>query len=306
MSAKSGLSRWQRFIRDYKGYVFFLPVLLGILFFTITPMVTSMVYSVFDYNPFQADNQLSNFGFQNYVKAFTDDFESVATSFFLTFRYAIVTVILSMIGSYCLALYLNQKMKAISVFRVIYYLPCLIPAVAGTLLWKDITNVNTGYINLILDELRLPRYTFYDAKETVFPTILLLRIFSLGGNMVLWLAQMKNVPKELYEVADLDGAHYFHKLFFITIPMTTSMVFYILITGIIGALQVFGSFYPLRNGVNDSEINFIVLKIYDAAFNGRGGLSYACALSWILFVVIGLITMTIFKTSKWVYYGEEA
>ena len=123
----------------------------------------------------------------------------------------------------------------------------------------------------------------------------------------MWLSQMKNVPAEMYESADLDGANYFQKLFFITIPMTTSMLFYMLITSAIGGLQAFGNVYALRGtGVANDEIEFIVVKIYLNAFGERANMSYACALSWFLFVVIGILTAFVFKTSKWVYYGEDA
>lgn len=282
-----------------------LPVLIGILCFTLLPMIVSLVYSFHDYYPLRATNQLVNFGLQNYKKIFTSDWKGISRSLFLTFRYAIVTVSTGLVGSYILALFLNRKIRGEKVFRVIYYLPCLIPAVAGTLLWKDITRVNSGYINLILDFLGLPEYTFYENVETVFPTIILTSIVGWGGNMVMWIAQMNNVPESLYESAKIDGANWLQQTVKITIPMTTPMIFYLLITGIIGALQVFGNFYALRNGVCDSEIDFIVLKIYDAAFGGSGGFGYACALSWMLFVIIGLITLLIFKKSKWVYYGEE-
>ena len=294
------------FKKNYGGYIYIMPVLLGILFFTIVPMIVSVVYSLHDYNPLSATEQLTNFGLQNYKKIFTTDWESVSRSLFLTFRYAILTVSLSLVGSYCLALFLNQKRRGVKVYRVLYYLPCLIPAVAGSLLWKDITRVNSGYINLLFESLGLPNYTFYEDPATVLPTILITGIVGWGGNTIMWLAQMKNIPESLYAAADIDGANYFQKLFKITIPMTTPMIFYLLITGIIGALQVFGNFYALRNGICDEEINFIVLKIYDAAFGGAGGFSYACALSWLLFVIIGIITLGVFRSgNKWVFYGEE-
>lgn len=292
--------------KDYGGLVYMLPVLLGILLFTIIPMAVSLIYSLHDYNPMSATEQLTNFGLQNYKKIFTTDWTSVSHSLFLTFRYAILTVSMSLVGSYILALFLNQKRRGVKVFRVLYYLPCLIPAVAGSLLWKDITRVNSGYINLILDKLGLPEYTFYEDPKTVLATILITGVVGWGGNTIMWLAQMKNIPESFYEAAEIDGANYMQKLFRITIPMTTPMIFYLLITGIIGALQVFGNFYALRNGICDSEINFIVLKIYDAAFAGGGGFSYACALSWLLFAIIGVITVVVFKSgNKWVFYGEE-
>lgn len=298
-----GLSRGERLKRDYKYFFYVLPVLVGVALFTLLPMIVSLVYSFSDYDFTKAENQITQFTLRNYRRMFTD--KALGYSLFITFRYSIVTVVLSMAGSYALALFLNQKLKVIPALRVIYYLPNLIPAIAGTLLWKNILDTDTGYLNLIFSGLGLPKYTFYDLKETVFPTILFTSLFGWGGGTIMWLAQMKNIPAEMYEAADLDGANYFHKLWYITIPMTTSMIFYILITSIISSLQVFGGFYALRNGINDSEINFIVLKIYIDGFEGFD-LSYACALSWLLFVIIGVLTTFIFKTSKWVYYGEEA
>ena len=203
-----------------------------------------------------------------------------------------------------LALFLNQNTKGVKVFRVVYYLPVLIPGVAGTLLWKDITAVKGGYLNMIFEWAGMNPYTFYEAKETVLPTLLFIGLFSLGGSTIMWLAQMKNVPTEMYESADLDGANYFQKLFFITIPMTTSMLFYMLIMSTIGGLQAFGNVYPLMD-VAGKEVEFIVVQIYMSAYVS-GDLSYACALSWFLFVIIGILTEFVFKTSKWVYYGEEA
>ena len=308
---KSRLPWWKRLWRDYGNMLYMLPVLLGILFFTVIPMFTSLNYAFHDYNPYARDpsEQLTNFGFQNFKLIFTSGdnggkLSEVFYGLFVTFRYTILNVLIGVVGSYILALFLNQKTKGIKVFRVLYYLPTLIPAVAGVLLWKDITAVKGGYLNLILESLGLPAYTFYEAKETVLPTLLFMSLFSLGGGTVMWLAQMKNVPNEMYESAELDGANYFHKLFYITIPMTTAMLFYILITNIIGGLQAFGSVYPLKD-VAGTEVNFIVVQIYESAYI-NGELSYACALSWFLFVIIGILTALIFKTSKWVYYGEEA
>ena len=122
----------------------------------------------------------------------------------------------------------------------------------------------------------------------------------------MWLAQMQNVPKELYESAQLDGATYFQKTFKITIPMTTSMLFYVIVTSIIGGIQAFSNVYPLLD-VAGKEVRFFVVMIYQYAydFTGENGMSIACALSWVLFVIIAFFTAFIFKTSKWVYYGEE-
>lgn len=304
-------SFWKRVWEDYGGLLYMVPVLVGILCFTIIPMFTSLNYAFHDYNPYARDpsEQLSNFGIQNFERIFTSSdnggtFELVMYSLYVTFRYAILSMLIGLVGSYILALFLNQQTKGVKVFRVIYYLPILIPGVAGTLLWKDITAVNGGYLNLIFEAFGLSPYTFYEAKESVLPTLLFVGLFGLCGNAIMWLAQMKNVPVELYESADLDGANYFRKLFSITIPMTTAMLFYMLIMSAIGGLQAFGNVYPLLD-VAGSEVEFIVVQIYNNAYV-YGELSYACALSWFLFVIIGILTAFVFKTSKWVYYGEEA
>ena len=311
LKMKRTRSFWKQLWYDYAGILYMIPVIIGIVGFTIVPMLTSLNYAFHDYNPYARDpsEQLSNFGFQNFAKIFTKGenggtFESVMYALYVTFRYSILNILIGIVGSYMLALFLNQNTKGVKVFRVVYYLPVLIPGVAGTLLWKDITAVKGGYLNMIFEWAGLNPYTFYEAKETVLPTLLFISLFSLGGSTIMWLAQMKNVPTEMYESADLDGANYFQKLFFITIPMTTSMLFYMLIMSTIGGLQAFGNVYPLID-VAGKEVEFIVVQIYMSAYVS-GDLSYACALSWFLFVIIGILTAFVFKTSKWVYYGEEA
>lgn len=128
-------------------------------------------------------------------------------------------------------------------------------------------------------------------------------MFSMGGNIILWTAQLKNISQSMYEAADIEGASVFRKLFNITIPLSTPMIFYMFVTGVIGSLQVFAQSF-LLTGVAPDALNFYVVYVYGQAFS-RMNMGYASALSWILFVVIGLITLLIFRTSKWVYYGEE-
>lgn len=293
-------------------WLYVLPVVLGLLLFTLVPMVTSIIFAFSDFDPTEPDPayQLSNFGVQHFMYMFNpkEELFPVLKSLYVTFRYVIVSLSLQIVGSYCVALFLNQQTKGVHVFRIIYYLPNLIPAVAGTLLWKDILSASeTGYINMILGVFHIEPFPFYSSPKTVLPTMLFTGIFSWGGTAIMWLAQMQNVPKEMYESADLDGAGYFWKTFRITIPMTTSMLFYVIVTSIIGGIQQFSGVYPLLSVAGD-EVRFIVVKIYEFAYDPSYdfGMSRACALSWILFVVIGSLTCVMFKTSGWVYYGEES
>lgn len=293
-------------------WLYVMPVMLGLLLFTLVPMCTSLVFAFNDYDPYEPDPlyQLSNFGIQHfqYMLSPKGELFPLLKSLYVTFRYVVVSLSLQIVGSYCVALFLNQQTKGIQGFRIVYYLPNLIPAVAGTLLWKDMLKSDTtGYINMILSALHLPTSKFYGSPESVLPTMLFTNVFSWGGTAVMWLAQMQNVPKEMYESADLDGANYFWKTFRITIPMTTSMLFYVVVTSIIGGIQQFSGVYPLLDVAGD-EVRFVVVKIYEFAYDSAYdfGMSRACALSWILFVIIGSLTAVIFKTSGWVYYGEEA
>ena len=290
----------------FTSYLFVLPVILGILLFTLVPMMTSLYYSFTDYNPTLVNAKPAFVGIQNFADAFGKNWKAVGNSLFVTISYTIITVPLNLVLSFAIAMLLNQKLKGMRVFRTIYYIPVIIPAVASGLLCNDITKVNGGMFNVILTEfLKLPPYQFYNSAETVLPSLIFMSLFGMGGGMVLWIAQLKGIPESLYEAASLDGANFFVRTFRITLPMCTPMIFYNLIMGIIGGLQIFTQVLLLRNPNNSEALNFFVLHIYDNAM-GNNMMGYASALSWILFVIIAAITAVTFKTSKWVYYGEVA
>lgn len=290
----------------FTSYLFVMPVILGILLFTLVPMMTSLFYSFTDYNPTLLNVKPQFIGFKNYADAFGKNWEDVGNSLLVTVSYTIITVPLNLVLSFAVAMLLNQKMKGMRVFRTIYYIPVIIPAVASGLLWNDITKVNGGMFNVILVEyLNLPPYQFYNSAETVLPSLIFMSLFGMGGGMVLWIAQLKGIPDSLYEAACLDGAGLFTRTFRITVPMCTPMIFYNLIMGIINGLQMFTQVMLLRNVNNSEALNFFVLYIYDNAM-GNDMMGYASALSWILFILIAAITALTFKTSKWVYYGEVA
>lgn len=296
--------RIKYFKDNYLNLIYMIPVLVGIFVFTILPMVVSFVYSLCEMDLLSPKAKLGDPSFFYYIKAFSSDWGTVKQSYYVTFRYAIVAGAVSFVGSYIVALILNQKLKGIKVFRILFYAPCLIPGLAGSLLWNGITK-QTGYFNLILTSVGLEPYTFYSANNTVFATQLLLSGWGFSGNMIMWLAQFKNIPNELYEEASLSGARYFKQLFNITIPMSTSMIFYLLIMNIIGTLQSFMAYAVYVDNGRPSEMLFVGTHIYEMAYINFD-ISYACALSWILFVVIAIFTALVFTTSKkWVFYAEE-
>lgn len=301
-------SPFRKAVSYASGYLYVLPVLIGIFIFTLVPMAVSLFHSFTTYDS-TSFNPNIQFTLDNYARMFTPERDggAFAHSLFITFRYALIMVPLNLIGSYFIALLINRLDRGSKTITVLLYLPALIPAIAGTFLWANITSTQSyGYINQILELFGLGPYPFYSKPETVFPTIIMLSLSGWGTSSIMWTAQFKNIPKELYEAAEIDGAGHVGKLWNVTLPMSTPMLFYMLITSIIGALQIFGGFYPLLDvyPASSREFSFLVVKIYREVYDGYG-LSYACAMSWILFVIIGILTLTIFKTSKWVYYGEE-
>lgn len=301
----SVLSRIGKAIKNnYTGWLFIMPTVLGVLLFTLYPMVSSLVYSFFDYNIVSPPQ---NFGLQNYIKPFTTGWKEFSRSLQVTVVYSVVSIPLNMVLSFALALLLNKDVKGMRFFRLLYYLPVIIPGVVSGLLWRDIMQPNGGIMNALFEKVGLPASKFFMDKHTAMPTFIFTGLFGLGGGMILWIASLKNIDPGLYEAADLEGANCFVKLFKITLPMCSPVIFYNLITGVIGALQTFGGVYVITGGGGgpDNSLLFYVMNIYNQAFSSRFSMGYASALSWILFLIIGALTLIMFKTSKWVFYGGD-
>lgn len=286
------------------GFLFISPVLIGIAVFTLWPLLTSAYYSFFDYNVI---SEPQNFGLQNYILPFTREFKNFSKSISVTFTYSAIAIPLSIFLAFSLAMLLNSRFRGIKIFQVLYYIPVIIPAVIGGLLWRTVFDVKYGIANAILTGWGLPAGTFLSSSKTAMPTFIMLGLFGIGGSCILFLASLKNIPESLYESADIEGASFMTKTIKITVPMCTPVIFYGLISGIIGSLQTFGGVFILtggRPGPNNS-LFFYVFNIYIQAFSSFK-MGYASALSWLLFITISLLTLIIFKTSKWVFYGENS
>ena len=299
-----GFSLKKAIKKNFIGYIFIAPVLLGIFLFTLAPMLSSLYYSFFDFNMLSSPK---NFGLQNYIQAFTSRRIAFYQSLKVTFTATLIGVPISLVGSFSLALFLNRQIKGIRFLRTCYYLPAIIPVVVSSLIWRVSLDYNYGLFNAILNLIGLPSATLFTKASSTMPTYIFLGFFGFGGGMILWIAQLKSIPEFYYEAAELDGAGYFRKLFKITIPMCTPVIFYNLIMGIIGNLQTFSSVYVLTNGTSgiQDSLLFYVMNIYNNAFTYLR-MGYASALAWILFVIIGLLTFIVFKTSGLVFYGEDA
>ena len=305
MQKITGKSKKRAILDWLTSFAFVLPVVIGILLFTLAPMISSLLYSFT--RTFTTVKGMGEWvGLENYKNIFTVYWKEIGESLGITFLYTLISLPLNLVLSFALALFLAKDIRGIRVFRVIYYLPVMLPAVVSGILWSSLANRSgTSAFNAILIQLHLPTYSFYDSGDTAMTTFILMGLFNIGGNMILWIAQIKAIPDSMYEVADLEGANGFVRLFRIIIPMCTPMIFYNLIMGIINSLQVFNGVITLNIEPEGKEaLDFIVVQIYD--FYTSTDLSMACALSWILFVIIAVISGLTFRFNKWVYYGEEA
>jgi multiple sugar transport system permease protein len=285
------------------GWVFVSPLVFGMLVFTLYPVVQSFIYSFHRYN----DTLYEFIGFGNFETMLTYDREEILKVFSNTFLYALITVPLNLFLSYFLAVIVNQKLPGVKLYRVLYYLPVVIPGViSGVIFSQMFDNTNFGLFNAFFSKLGQsePFPFFTDASTAMFSAVLM-NFWTIGASMILWLSALKNIPVGLYEAAKIDGAGVFTRVFKITVPLSTPMIFYNLITGIIGALQTNATMVYASNsgkGPEDS-LYFIAVKIYIEFSSGYFG--YASAVAWVLFIVIAILTFITFKTSKWVYTGDN-
>ena len=217
------------------GLLFASPVIIGVLVFTFYPALESLYFSFTDYDMF---NKPTFKWLNNYRVMFVidPDFWTVWKN---TVLYAVISIPLNLFLGFFLAQAANFKVKGITVYRTLFYLPVIIPGVASGLLFMDMFLVGpSGMLNNILKSIGLPALSWFSEARTSLATFIFMNVWNVGGGMIIWLSCFKNIPLTLYEAAELDGANAWHKLLSITIPMSTPIIFYNLITGIIGSLQV--------------------------------------------------------------------
>jgi multiple sugar transport system permease protein len=283
-----------------RAYALIAPWILGFLIWNLYPFVYSFYLSFTEYNIFQPPEWV---GLQNYVEMFTED-RDFWPSLRLTLLYAALNVPLGMAGALGVALLLNRDIKAIGAWRTIYYLPAVLPAAAVALLWRWMFS-STGLLNFFLG----PIYRLFDIEplqwfvtpELVLPAFVIMGMWGIfGANAVILLAGLKNIPKHLYEAADIDGAGTLQKFWAITIPMLSATLFYTLVTGVIGSLQIFTQAFFIR--IPNRAGTFMSVLIYREAFEFRN-MGYASALAWFLLLIILALTLVIFRSSAaWVHY----
>jgi multiple sugar transport system permease protein len=282
------------------GYLFIMPCILGLVLFAFGPMIFSIYISLSEWNII---TPVKFIGITNYINAFKDPL--IPHSLRVTLYYCILSIPLGLIVTFLLANLLNTGVKGMSVFRTIYYIPAIVPAVASSALWMNLFSVQYGLINNVLKLVHLPTFQFLNSRTQVIPSMVIMSVWGAGSGVIIYLAGLQGISKTLYEAAEIDGAGAFRRFFHITIPMMTPIIFFNFLMGIIGGLQTFGSAYIMTNGGPANASLFISILIYRSAFT-YFRMGYAASLSWILFVIIAILTAVVFRTSnRWVFYESK-
>ena len=300
--AAQKLPRWT--MKRKEALAFYLcisPWIIGFILFYLGPVIASFYFSLTNWDLLTAPKFI---GLQNYVKIFTRDplyLQSLKVTLIYTFTYVPLDLILGLL----IALLLNRPIRGIGIFRTIFYLPSVLTGVAYVVMWMWIFNPQVGLINTLLKTIGIqgPRWLL-DPKWALW-ALVLMSIFQVGRSMVIYLAGLQDVPKELHEAASIDGANTWSRFWKITLPLLTPSILFNLIFGMIMTFQSFTNVYIATNGGPLDSTLFYVLYLYQKAFSLLE-MGYASAMAWILFLMVLVLTIIIFKTSgKWVFYRSE-
>ncbi|MGQ9682554.1 MAG: carbohydrate ABC transporter permease [Anaerolineae bacterium] len=278
-------------------YICVLPWVITFIVFTAGPMIYSLFLSFTNWNFLSSPAFV---GFENYARLFSDPLfsKSLANTAYYTFGSVPLITFVGLL----VAILMNQKVWGITVFRTIYYIPAVAPVVAAAMLFRWVFDPNYGMLNqtLRLVGIRGPQWIY--SMEWAIPSFILMSLWGVGGYMIIYLAGLQGVPTELYEAASIDGAGTLRKFFNVTIPMISPVIFFTLVSEIIGSFQVFTAALVMTNGGPNNASLFYVLYLYRNAFSYfKAG--YGSALAWVLFVIIMAFTALVFRSgSAWVYY----
>ncbi len=288
--------------QNLTGYLFISPWLVGFFVFTLWPFLRSFYLSMTAYNIVQPPKFI---GLANYeMMLFGDDL--FYKSLWVTLRYALVAVPLTLAVGVGLALLLNLNVKGISVFRTIFYLPSIVPTVAMTSIFMWILNPQVGMINRILASMGITGPAWLTDPTWTPWTMVFMAVWGAGGSMVTYLAGLKDIPLYLYEAATLDGANAWRKMRVITLPMLTPVIFFNLVMSVIGTFQYFTQAFVLSNGSGGPEDStlFYALYMFRRCWKYMD-MGYGSAMAWVLFLIVVVTTSLIFRTQKrWVNYAR--
>ena len=289
------------------GYLFLSPWIIGFLVFIFVPMIVTFVFTFTNVNLLQ-DVPLAFVGLDNWQRLLSD--AGTWRSLGVTLKFAALQLPVMIVVPFAVALLLNSPhLRGMSIFRVLFFMPYVVPFVAGVFIWQSMLNSETGWINGALERLGVAEPpNWLNDTGWIYPGLVLLGIWGIGGGVIVNLAGLKSIPSELYDAARVDGAGWWAQLRNVTIPLMSPVIFYSLILSIVEVLQYFLVPLVLKNGTGEpaGSTLFFNLYLYKNFFSFQD-MSYGATLAWLLFAITLVITMVLFWASRrWVYYAGEA
>lgn len=281
-----------------RGMAFLSPWLIGFLGFTLVPIALSLYYSFCDYSLLQPPLFK---GLANYQNLMQDPvFWKVL---FNTLIYGLMALPLGMVAAVGVAMLLNSKVRGVTIYRTIVFLPSLVPAVASAMLWLWLFNAKLGLINTALRGIGIANPPQWLTDTTwAMPALVLMSFWGIGNTVVIYLAGLQDVPRELYEAAEIDGASSLRQVWHVTLPYISPVIFFNLIMGIIGTLQVFAIPFIMTGGGPARATYFYTMYLYDNAFSYLK-MGYASAMAWVqLLIVLALTALAAWSGKHWVHY----
>ncbi len=299
-------ARWSR----YSGRTFYLfvsPWIAGFVLLTATPLVYAFAMSLTNFDG--ASDRWRWVGVRNYTELLHDG--DAWGSLLRTLGYTVIAVPLSVAGGLALAVLLNRRLKAVGLFRTIFFLPSVVPVVALAIMWRLVFNRDAGILNAITSVVGIPPLTWL-VDPYAFYALVILTVWGLGGGMVIMLAALQGVPAELEEAARVDGANAWHVFRHVTVPMISPVIFFQVVTGTITSFQVF--IQPLLLSANNqvgmvnqvpSSTHLYMVQVYQEYFQ-RNRFGYGSAMLWVFFVIILIVTLAVQRSSRWwVHYNVD-
>jgi multiple sugar transport system permease protein len=286
-----------------RGLAFISPWLIGFVLFTLVPVGLSFYYSLCNYTLLQREPPVFK-GLANYRALVQDDvFWKVVKN---TFVYALFALPLGIAIALGVAMLLNTKIRGMSIYRTIVFLPSLVPAVASAMLWLWLFNSKLGLINVALRALGVAEPPAWLADEHwAMPALILMSFWGVGNSVVIYLAGLQDVPRELYEAADIDGASPARKVWHITLPGISPVIFFNLIMGIIGTMQIFAAPLIMAGAGPNRSTYFYTMYLFDNAF-GFFKMGYASAMAWVqLLIILTLTALAAWSSKRWVHYSGK-
>lgn len=293
------------------GLLFISPWLVGFLLFYLVPMIASFVFSLMDFTLSAPEDARFN-GLDNWRRMLFED-PNTWQSLGVTLKFALVSLPIGMGSAFLLAVLLNSKyLVGRSFFRTLFYAPSLIPGIASILIWAQVLNNSTGWVNRFIELFGITAIgpsglRWLDDPNLIYIAYTFIGLWGIGNAMLINLAGLQGVPTELYEAAEIDGAGWWSRLRRITIPMVSPVIFYNLILSVVGLLQYFITPFVLNqgNGYPEGATRFYMINFYKQAFNFQN-MGYGAALAWLMFIIALVITIALFISGRyWVYYAGE-